>query len=283
MSVDRRIVELAETYARLHPVDAARTLETLPGDQVIAFLEAAPLEIATTTLASMPIAAASHYLERLPPVTAALLLAQKRTEEAADLLRSVTPEACEGMLSVMPNALAEQLRGLMGYPTGTVGTIMRRLPPCISQDASFAEALVDLRRQRLGGIPYVYVVSRSDALVGVVRLADLLSGGSEDRVSEALRPVDTRLLVTMSIAAAQEHPGWLLFTTLPVVDENGLLVGGLEYRTLLNRLRVSPRAGAHSAGEALGELYHLGMVGMLQIASTGVGRTDERASREENQ
>lgn len=275
MSADDCIVDLAESFVAAHPAAAARFLESLSGDQVSAFLTLAKAEAAASALANMPLATASHHLRGLPPATAAILLAQLGPDLAGDLLRALETPEREPILSAMPEPLSQQLAQRLAYPASTTGAIMRHGPPSVPVDVTLQRAVDHLHHQDATGIPYVYVVDREGQLVGVIDLADLLTADPATRVADLAGPVDVRLLTSTPLAAAFDHPGWRRFSILPVVDDGGRLVGTIKYRTLQSHWQPAAAADATSAGVALGELYHLGITGLLQVAASRSG-TEKR-------
>jgi hypothetical protein len=80
----------------------------------------------------------------------------------------------------------------------------------------------------------------------------------------------------MTRAAILAHPGWRRFHALPVVDRDAVLLGAIRYQTfrgLEDAARdQSRRADAVTTVFALGELYWLGLSGLLDGLSSVVKR-----------
>ncbi len=85
--------------------------------------------------------------------------------------------------------------------------------------------------------------------------------------------------------AVRTHPGWRSFHALPVTDEEGRLVGAIRYQTL-RRLEqeIDAARGEQITTQtvgALGELFHLGVAGMIEgVASAAAPRGARPARRD---
>lgn len=274
MSADALLADLAHEFAERHPRESGQVLLSLTGDEARAFLAAAPTETAAAILEQISIAAGGHYVEDLPPADAARLLTSLTDERAVDLLRDIDLDRREPVLREISGHRAERLRDMLGQEAGTVGAIMRQRPPSVQGGGSVAQVLDELRRQRLGAIPYVYLVDRQGVLSQVITLGDLVAADGQTAAADLAQPADARLRVDSTINAALEYSGWQQHASLPVVDARGVLVGGLEYRALLrHRALADAESTDDSVGASLGELYRLGLAGFLQ-AATGGGRND---------
>jgi hypothetical protein len=76
------------------------------------------------------------------------------------------------------------------------------------------------------------------------------------------------------------NPGWREFHTLPVTDEEGIFLGAIDYQTI-RRLEQDIKKPAHrnSLNEttaAMGELFWIGLSGLLKGAASAIGPTEER-------
>ncbi|MBT3343342.1 MAG: magnesium transporter [Gemmatimonadetes bacterium] len=266
MSTEACFARLAESFSRAHPADAARGLESLPGPQVIAYLSDDP-EISAGLLGGMPAPAAARCIEALAPDVAAAILQHADPDQAAYLLHYLNDGERTAILSRVSDALSRQLHDRLSYPVESVGAVMRMQPPSIADNGTILQATEGLRRQRSGGIPYAYAVDGDYRLTGVMSLMALLHAAPGDRIEEHLVAIQVRLTADLPLRAVIDHAGWRRYSVLPVVDADGRLVGGLEYRTLLHHWRPESRPSADSVAAALGELYQLGISGMLQIAT----------------
>jgi hypothetical protein len=121
----------------------------------------------------------------------------------------------------------------------------------------------------------VFVVDDEHRLVGIVRLRDLLPARRHDPLTSVMNRAVSRLPATAPRAAVLNHPGWRHFHTLPVVDSANLLLGAIAHGTVRaifeeDVLGRPSRADAVTTVFALGELYWLGLSGVLDGVASAV-------------
>lgn len=278
MSVEER---LALAFLETHPTQAAAALERLVPDVRDEVIAAAAPQGAAAALREMASAVAADSLRRLPAERACAILQALEVESAAALLRRLGPEPADRLLDELDAGRRDALRRVLRYPEGTAGAVMDPSVPAVPDDLSIAEARLRLRRASPGLLYYLYVVDRRQHLVGVLDIPELLRARAKDPVRSAMRTPVESISAWLPAAGVRTHPGWRRFHALPVVDDEGHLVGAVRYQTLR---RLEQEAEAASAVQpaaltvaALGELFHLGIVGFVEGVST-LAAARERAA-----
>lgn len=271
---------LTAAFLAAHPEDAARVLERLspaeqgrvlvrsPAPAAAQVLQRFPPTVAAACLSSMPAAAAGAILEALPLDLKVNVIRPLGEHERARLLAALDPAAAEPLLR------------LLRYPEGTAGALMDPYVLTLPEDISVAESLRRTKASRQGLLYYLYVIDRQQRLVGVTTLRELMRA----RVSEPLATVIERDVAKINAHARSEEvvksPYWRAFHALPVVDDKGFFLGVIRYETL-QRLQDEAQQGDHEGSAmdtilALGELYWIGLTGMLRGVST---EADEKSNQ----
>lgn len=266
---------LCRTFIDTHHSDAARVLEQLPGADVAALLAAMPATIAARALGAMVPTIGSQCLERLAPDSAAAALAELPAPYAAVLLRRLEPGRTSTILAAMPEDEARLLGTILDYPPDSAGSMMDSRVFAAAERLQVGEALAALRRPAPQPPDDVFVVDDEHRLVGVVRLRDLLSARRHEPLTGVMDRAVSRLPATAPRAAILTHPGWRRFHTLPVVDGAHRLVGAITHATVHaifeeDALGRPSRADAVTTVFALGELYWLGLSGVLDGVASAV-------------
>jgi magnesium transporter len=253
----------ARGFVERHPADAARVIELHPISEAAAFLE------------ELPIAVASRVVERMSPASGADCLVSVSTERgaaivesllpaiAAALLRRMRPEQQEELSSLLQEDMKDRFRRLMTFPPESVGSLADPGVLTLPQDVTLGEALRQLRRHRGAAHHHVYVIDRTQRLIGVVHIRDLATGQAKDVLSTVMQPLRAQLSAGISAASAAGHTAWRDVDTLPVVDESGTLLGMVRYRQLR---QLEPAFAAHNVVDTLlrlGELYWMGLSTLL--------------------
>jgi magnesium transporter len=216
--------------------------------------------LAGAVLSELRLEKASEILEWLPVETAALSL------------RSMDRTLRESILAALSGRRSQALTSLVRFPAGTAGSLMDPEVLALPQDLTAREALARVR-EAAGNARYnLYIVDRDQTLVGVINLHELLMARAGERLSSLMQTKVHRLPARADRHAIASHPGWREVHALPVVDEGGVYLGAIRYRTLKlleDQLRGS-RSDEAATARALGGLLRAGAGAMLEamVAST---------------
>jgi len=268
---------LALVLLARHPDEAARLLDARPADEVTALLDELEAEVAAGLVTRLAPALAAAALALLGPARAARVLSGLPPHQVARLLRRVPPEHGTAVLAELAPAVASGVRRFLAYEPGTAGSLMDPRVFAVPEDLQVKAVLASAAA---GGsaAPYAYGIDREGRLTGVVTLQDLLGLDPEARLSTVMERHVVKLRTRDDARAVVVHPGWSEHAALPVVDDDGVLMGVLLFRTV-RRLELEGR-GAETPvplAAALAELYWLGLTGVTEGIATVVERTAERA------
>jgi magnesium transporter len=273
MSTD---LAVCHAFVEMHPADAARVLERLAVADVAALFAQTPAASAAVVVAQMTPAAASDCLTAMEPSGAAAIVDRLPTDAAADLLRRMADANRTDLLSRLSPAEAAALRSVLAYPPDCAGAFMDPRAQAVPDDVTVADALARIRRAPHHLLYYVYVIDRSRRLAGVLDLRELMLARPGQVLADTMRRPVASVPASATRAALVAHPGWRDFHALPVVDRDSTFVGAIRYQTLRAlEDAAGQRAGARdamAAAFALGELYWLGLTGVLEGVASAIGQ-----------
>jgi magnesium transporter len=279
---------LAGDLLEAHPIDAAHALERLPARDVAALIEKMETKVSGGILQRMAPPLAGAVLSELGLEKAPEMLERLPLEMAALSLRSMDPSLREQILAALPGRRARALTSLVSFPDGTAGSLMDPEVLALPHDLTAREALARVR-EAAGNARYnVYIVDRDQALVGVINLHELLMARPGEPLSSLMQTRVHRLPARADRHAIVSDPGWREVHALPVVDERGVYLGAIRYRTLklLEERFQGSRSDEGATARALGGLLRAGASAMLEamVASTppsqspaGLGRARDGA------
>lgn len=264
--------QLLDRFIKDHPADAARILEQLKIEQIVPLVEELPIELNAAVLNQLERFTAAKCLENLNTKQAAEIVACLPIETAAVLLRRLQDKITVAILEEVPEEKAEALRRNLRYSANTAGAIMDPLVFTFPDDITVREALKRIRKRPEKARFYIYVVNRDHLLSGVLNIRELLLGNAADPLVAIMHTQVESLSPDAHLQAILEHPGWLEYHALPVIDSTGRLLGVIQYETLRSLDASSHKSQALRqaaiAGGALGELYRIGLSGLVRSAGT---------------
>jgi len=229
-----------DRLAKLHPADIADIVEELAPDEREAVFETLDEEVAAEALEEVEPKLQKAIVESLDSERAADIVEEMDPDAAADLLKDLPDEQKEEILEEMQPDEREEVSGLLEFRENTAAGRMTTEYIALGADATVNEA-IDALRNYEGGVETVstmFLVDSEGKLVGTVPLAKLVLGSATD----PLEPLIQEPLVFAHPDTPENEVAELFdkynLLTLPVVDENGKLVGVITSDDVISLLRA---------------------------------------------
>jgi magnesium transporter len=207
--------------------DIASLFEHMEDEDALAGMRLLSVEDQAKVLGYLRPRSQVEMAQRMSREELAKLMAAMSHDERVDLYKALDPVAREQLLPGLAKAERDDLRRLASYPEGTVGSIMTSDYATLLPTMTASQALEALRRQAsdVETVYYAYVVEPSHKLRGVVSLRDLLLARTRQTVADVMEPDP----VLIRVDGEQEEAATLVarydLLALPVVDDDGRLVG----------------------------------------------------------
>jgi magnesium transporter len=237
--------------AELHPADIGKYLESLPPSHRHALWALVGSDITGEVLLEVAEGVRDDLISKMDD---AQLVAAARTmdiDDIADLLPDLSDEVIADILFAMDKQDRQRLDAVMSFPEDTAGGLMNVDTVTVRENLSLEVVARYLRRR--GELPEhtnrLFVVDRSDRLIGDLALSTLLTADSQLRVSQVMKRDITKfqaLTPDKEVSAAFERYN---LVTAPVVDERDRLLGRITVDDVVDVIReeadrtVMARAG----------------------------------------
>lgn len=263
---------LLKAFVRNHPSEAARAIESMDSASASEIVQALPEDVCAELLRWLAPVTAAAALEHLTPPRSASVLSAARRHVAAAVLRVSNPSRRASTLEHMSTKARAEIQQSLRYGENAAGALMDPEVRAVSETSSVEDTLEQMRRSPQYALYYIYVVAADQTLVGVVNIRQLMQARPEKVIGLlATRPAEA-VSARSSWRVVAAHPGWTRFHALPVVDDARRFVGVIRYdvmRGLEQRLvGTATLDQAAETGAALGELYGIGLRGVVESAST---------------
>ena len=160
----------------------------------------------------------------------ALLLSCMPEDEATDLIKELDVDAQENILNQMEVKDAVVIKDLITYNEGTAGGLMVPKFNSVSENQTASEILIQLKHDNNLDIPpYFYVVDPKKKLKGYFKLHNLLNVPTNTKVSEIMKSVTPKVLITDSCDTVANLMDNEHLSTIPVVDNNNTMRGVITF------------------------------------------------------
>lgn len=226
----------------LHPSDMADIIEDLDRTAQNTVFASLDEERAADVLEEMEQEARLNIIESMPVAKAADLLEKMPSDETADILDALGGDRAESILREMNGETAGEVRELMEYPEGTVGSVMSTDFLSFGKDLTVSDVFENLRRQKPEGdeLNYLYVVDK-ERLVATVSLRDLVVSEPDVRLSEIMDREFISVYDDDDIDTLKETVNKYDLLAVPVIDHQDLLLGSVVVGDVVDILLRSRR------------------------------------------
>ena len=190
-------------------------------------------------------------------------------DDAAELMTDLDPETSGEILEALSEQAAAAVEEALNYPEGTAGRLMTTSFVALRAGITVGVALEDIRRQvpRAPSTYYLYVVDAQGVLVGVLSLRGLVGATPDATVGSICAPDPVKVLVTDDQELVAQTVAKYDLLAVPVVDEQGRLVGMVTVDDVVDVMREEATEDIHKMGasSALGAPYlRVGILAMLR-------------------
>ena len=225
---------MTEKFIAAAPQAAAQALAVLATHEVILLVGGLKAQSLVAVLNPMEPAKAAAVLRRLPLKQACYVLTHLDVPQAGKLWKEFATPYQERLKSVLSPAFVGLVQAASGFGPGRVGHAMQTDFVAVRTENKVAELVARLKNLPRKKLPLAcFVTGKNDEFKGVIPTAELVffnpqavCGSVMNKTARALKPQD-ELAAAQAVFAQEET------TLLPVVNDDGQLVGILEKEAAL--------------------------------------------------
>jgi magnesium transporter len=252
--------DVKRLFHLLRPPDLADLVEATPEEYRTRVIRLMGAPLAAEVLREVEEAEREDILEDLSGREIAEIVPELRSDDATDIIDSLPPDKAARTLQRLPHEERAEIEALLGYGEDTAGGIMQSEIVKVPSDLSVGQAIQAVREadiEDVGDIHEVFVVDRDGRLLGQISPADLLHEDSAAPVRAVAEPNPISVPVTMDQEEIAELVREHDLATVPVVDENRVLVGQILHDDIADVIEEEATEDiARMAGADPEELYH---------------------------
>ncbi|MDT7922085.1 MAG: CBS domain-containing protein, partial [Thermus sp.] len=243
-------LSLKRLLEEAHPQDLLLIWDDLNGEHRYVLLTLLPKEKAAEVFSNLPPEDQAEYLKTLPPWRVQELLEELSLDDLADALQAVEeedPALARKLKEALDPETRAEVEELTQYEEDEAGGLMTPEYVAVRASMTVEDVLRFLRRAAPDAetIYYLYVVDEEGRLIGVLSLRDLIVADPRTKVAEIMNPK----VVYVRTDTDQEEVARLMadydFTVLPVVDEEGRLMGIVTVDDVLDVLEEEATEDIH--------------------------------------
>lgn len=253
-----------------HPAAAAQAIEKLNEDEIVHLINKIPEELAVIILSRVYSYKGAKCLESMDFKLAHRLLEKIDLNIVELLLRQCSEVFRNAILNELSSQKSAALKQKLSYPANSIGATMTPVVLSLQKEITIKDAISISKQEKLYMPTQVYVVDEEGKLDGIVKINDLLTEKSTTKLSSVMVTEIPKFFAEIDIEEVVDHPGWLEFQEIAVIDSSDRLIGNLNFkatRKIDSSKDKKSTSDIIETSNALGELYRIGMTGFLQSLS----------------
>jgi magnesium transporter len=227
--IDNKSDNIIQFFEKTSPAETARSVAHLDEESREKLIILLDPDKAASLLHTIPDEQAADIIEKIPVQDAAAIIDLMPVDEQADILSDVKSEEAEAILDAMPSSDASVTRQIMEYPADTAGGIMTMENLAYTEQTTCGEIILDLQmhQERYSDyeVQYAYIVSKSNRLMGVLKMRDLILTKKNTPVQSLMirKPLHVNVNVSLDelIQIFEEYN----YIGIPVTDDKKHLLG----------------------------------------------------------
>jgi len=255
----RRFGELRGVLVNLEPPDAAELIVELGVEHEAVVFRLLPKQRAIQVFEHLPFEAQESLLRSMADKDVAAILDDMSPDDRTELLGELPGKVMKRLVNLLSADERKVATRLLGYPEESIGRLMT---PDYVQVKSFWTVREALDHVRLYGqdsetLNVVYVTEKGGRLIDDLRMRELLLIDPDARIAELMDlqfvALDDHADQEEAVAEFRRHDR----TALPVVNEEGILVGIVTVDDVLDVAEAEATEDIHMLGgsQAFDEPY----------------------------
>ena len=267
MNTDAIIIE---QFIQEHGKEAARALENLEPDKLAAFFNDTLDDLLLEVIPLMNPQFMATVFELMNQEKVVQVFEALEIHYTVLSIRMLNEDLAEKILNTLSSEKSTFIRRLLKYLENSVGSYMDPTVLTLSDGMTVKQALAEAKRHKKKISPNLFVLTSNRRLAGVINLSDLIAEDPQNEIRLIMNNEIITIPPETPIQSILNHQEWTDYYALPVVDQTSVFLGVIRLetiRSILVNTDIRKEDPGKTAISALGELYQIGLAGLLKSAT----------------
>lgn len=247
----------------------ARELEKSAPSALIELIEMFSPDELTDLIHTLSAPYLFEVLSQLDTQSAAPLLTRLKPTQTAQLLRLDSKKGSDQLAELVKETLeaklVDRIQQLSEFEEDSVGAIMDSAVFTCRAEESVDDVLSRLRESRFRHSRYIHIVDNAQKLTGIMSFKDAFYSPGNTIVSSLMNSKLATLKPDIPLELALKKKEWAYWSSLPVTNYDGVLLGALRYEDCLQppkQIHTQGKqnaSGSYSPAKEVVELFKQGL------------------------
>ena len=261
---------IIEHFVFSYSKEASGALQAFEAAELVPFFENTSADVLCALIQEMNPQLVLQVFELMEEKRVVLLFEAMQIPLAELLIRMMSVSETEQILSSLSPEKSLHLKRLLKYLKTSVGSYVDQRVFTLHETQTVKEALTQAKRHTSGLEPELFVLTSERKLVGVVHLSKLITELPKKEIRLIMETRLNPISPETPVQSVINHPGWQDHYIMPVVDKLQVFLGAISLATVRKiKIKSDKILEDHSKDTigALGDLYHIGIAGLLRVAT----------------
>ena len=224
---EKKFAETKKIFLKMNEYDIASLIEQLPEEKIIQAFRLLPKNIATDVFVNMDEEVQRNLISSLTKTESKAIIEDMFTDDAADLFEEMPAIMVRRLLSNVGKDTRTDINKLLKYPEDSAGSLMAMEYIHLKKGLTIKESIERIRKQKEEFVTYdsCFVTDNERTLLGYVTVKDLIINESDTLIDDIMQVCEHPLTTMMDQEEVANIFQDYNYSTLPVVDSEGRLVG----------------------------------------------------------
>lgn len=227
MLINKKLADVKKILQEMNEYDIASTIEELPNELLIQAFRLLSKDQAVDVFVNMDEEIQRELIASLNKVEAKHIIEDMFTDDAADLFEEMPAMLVTSLLSNVDKDTRNDINKLLKYPENSAGSLMAIEYIHLKKGLTIKKSIERIRKQADDFVSYdsCFVTDNERRLLGRVQVKDLLINDTRTLIDDIMEECEHTLSTLMDQEDVAKCFQDYNYSTLPVVDSEGRLVG----------------------------------------------------------
>ncbi len=247
---EERYADIIADFEDSPVADIAEMVRNLPDEDQADLLTRLPLDMATEIFEYLDVDGQKALILSLTQNKLAEIFNNMEPDNRTSLLSGLPPEANRRLLSFLRPQERALAQSLLNYPKHTIGRLVTSNFMAVSETTTVEQLLLHIRRsgEDKETLDHMYVIDRAGKLLDDIDIKEILVANPETPMGELMDRRFTPLVAHEDQEEAVRAFKRYDVTSLPVVDDEGLLIGIVTVDDILDVSEKENTEDMHKMG-----------------------------------
>lgn len=226
-------------YIDVHPADIAEELSQLKKkERDLAFLKLNS-EQKASVFSLLDFDIQSEIVRSLAQEDYAEVLNNLEPDDRTELFENFPDELIKYSINLLNDTEKQIALDLIGYKEDSIARLMTPLYIQTKENKTVAEVLQHIKKygKKAETLNYIYVINDNNVLIDDLKIGELLMAEPETKISELIDRSFKAIVTTTPMEEAFDIFEKYDRSALPIITENGVLVGIVTFDDILDRIK----------------------------------------------